>query len=329
MGKMTVQGVKIDVDIVAELEAFSWESPRWTGDKLLAASPFRDEDHPSFFVRLEEDDSFPAGVWSDSGNFDDDWTSGNFPKLLSYLMNVTYEEAEDYLLEKYGPERDKSEIVLRPITLSFSRKRSVLSEEAFEGYLPAPSDYLLNRGITAETQRAAGVYHDQSKVVIPWRSATGRLENVKYRSTQGKTFWYAKDATPIRDLVYGIDLIWSDQATEAILCEAEIDAMSWRVAGYYAIACGGSAFSERKQDIIASSPLKTLYVAPDNDKMGAKLLKNVNKTMTGRIELREITICDEFKDANECLVKSGVESLRESFCNAKRIDVRRSTRKVF
>nr|MDF9460592.1 hypothetical protein [Bacillus pumilus] len=74
--------------------------------------------------------------------------------------------------------------------------------------------------------------------VIPWRSPNKRLTNVKYRSTRNKAFWYAKGGWPIRELIYGIETVYADCAKVAVLSEAEIDALSWRTAGFCGIATG-------------------------------------------------------------------------------------------
>lgn len=327
MGRMTIRGELLHVDVEAELEAFDWYKARWTPDKLLAASPFRDEHTPSFFVRLEETDDYPAGVWSDSGNYDDEWTSGNFPKLLSYLMNVTYEEAEDYLEEKYGIARDRTIITLRPHTMRPTNRRRLNEAALFADYSADPSEYLLGRGISEEVQRKYGVLHKGEHIAIPWRGPSGRLENVKYRSFHGKTFWYERGATPIQDLVYGIDLIWRAQAKVAIIGEAEIDSMSWLTAGFHSIACGGSAFRDRKVDLIASSPIETLIIASDNDNIGRKLGYSIGKALAGRIELKQVNFTTNVNDANEGLTKHGAKYLRELVENAVVVPVTKYIKK--
>ena len=44
------ESIELDVDIRTELEAFPWIRPRWDSEKLIAASPFRYDRTPSFFV---------------------------------------------------------------------------------------------------------------------------------------------------------------------------------------------------------------------------------------------------------------------------------------
>ena len=64
MATIVLKNMPVEVDVEAELREFDWTRPTWNSDKLLAASPFRYDKSPSFFVRLEPYGEYPAGVWS-------------------------------------------------------------------------------------------------------------------------------------------------------------------------------------------------------------------------------------------------------------------------
>jgi DNA primase len=314
MAEILLKGRAVDVDVEAELREFDWTRPTWTGDKLLAASPFRYDKSPSFFVRLEPYGEYPAGVWSDQGAYDSEWASGNLVKLLAFLRNESYEEAEDCLAEKYGVADNGDGIRLKPLRLKVQRVRQPLSETVLQG-VEEPSDYLLRRGISAETQAYYGVRDCKSAVELPWRKANGRLANVKYRSKYGKTFWYVRGGDPIKNLLWGIDIlnreIVSKDVRTAVLAEAEIDAMSWREAGFEAIACGGAEWSRAKRDLILRSPIEQLILATDNDKAGEKLRRAVESSLVGKVAIRHARV-DGCKDANDVLLSQGAESLRQA-----------------
>jgi DNA primase len=309
-----IKGREVVVDVEAELREFDWTRPTWNSDKLLAASPFRYDKSPSFFVRLEPYGEYPAGVWSDQGAYDAEWASGNFPKLLAFLRNETYEEAEDYLAEKYGVNLSESEVRLKPLQLKVQRVRQPLKESVLQGEKRS-SDYLIRRGISAETQNYFGVRDLKSAVELPWRKANGQLANVKYRSKYGKTFWYVKGGDPIKNLLWGFDIVNGRGIKTAVLAEAEIDAMSWREAGFEAIACGGAEWSTAKRDLILRSPIEELLIATDNDKAGEKLRRAVESSLLGRVAIRHARVGltgGGAKDANEVLVNAGAESLRQA-----------------
>lgn len=300
-----VQGVEMDVDIRGELESFAWVRPKWGPTKLIAASPFRYDRTPSFMVNL---DGPYAGTFVDSGAYDADYESGNFPKLLSFLRDETYEETCEYLFELYAPREDmRGKVTIPSIKLRPPKSRITLSN-ALLTPLSYRSPYLGGRGISERVQRFMGVgYSKQSRAIsMPWRHADGTLANIKYRKVAGKAFWYEKGAAPIRTLVYGIDKVYRHSLTEVVVCEAEIDAMSWMEARKPAIALGGTAVTQTQLDLIKRSPIERVIIAKDNDKAGGKLGERLAEGLRGSVEVAEVALPDEYKDANEALV-AGVE----------------------
>lgn len=306
MANVKINGQSIEIDIEGELREFTWTQPRWSADKLIAASPFRYDKTPSFFVKL---DGEYAGAWGDSGAYDSEWSSGNFVKLLSFLRNETYEETEEYLAGTYGFQSSGDSVTLAPLRLRVQQARQLLSAD----YLAQYSDdysYLKSRGISEDVQRQMGVLYDRRSqaAVIPWRLPDGRLANVKYRKTRGKVFWYSKGAMPIRELMHGIERA----GPTTVICEAEIDAMSFMEAGYSAVAVGGASFNAWKRDMILRSPITELIIATDNDKAGGKLRAEIIEALRGNITLRVAKVPGEAKDANEALVKFGSAALRQA-----------------
>lgn len=295
------------IDVESELREFEWVKPRWTADKLIAASPFRYDKTPSFMVRLQPYGKYPAGVWTDSGAYDEEWRSGNFVKLMAFLRNETYEETEEYLRTKYMVSADGDIIVVQP-KLKVKRYRQALNLT----FSQAPVEYLKCRGIDEEVQRMFGVGFDpkSNAVILPWRLPDGRLANVKYRKTYGKAFWYERGGWPIRELVYGMDLIYSKQIRRAAIVEAEIDAMSMWTAGIPAVAVGGSTFNSFKRDVILRSPIEELVIATDNDKPGERLRAEIERELRGLVRIGHKRFVGDVKDANEALIRLGADSLK-------------------
>jgi len=308
MAQIKIRGQTINIDIHSELEEFEWTRPKWTSDKLIAASPFRYDNTPSFFVNL---DGEYAGCFGDSGAYDDEWASGGFVKLLAFLRNETYEESEQYLLEKSGVPVSCDEYTLVLPKLLDITKTADVSRVIIDR---RNSPYLEKRGISEVVQAQANVGKSKHYgfVAIPWHAPDGSLANVKYRATKGKTFFYERGARPIRELVYGADL-YVKSYDDLIVCEAEIDALSWRTAGYNAVAVGGVAFTRQQADILRRLPFSRLVVAGDNDKAGARFNAQVVRAMLGRdlavVEWRD----SRFKDANDVLVSEGIGGLVEAF----------------
>jgi 5S rRNA maturation endonuclease (ribonuclease M5) len=318
MPNISIRGRPIDVDIHAELEQFDWGyRAKWTGDRLIAQSPFRDDSSPSFYVYIEETATAPAGSWGDSGG-DGEYAKGNFVKLLAFLRNESEEETEDYLLSTYSTEQED---FTNSLDLSqYQTKESsaiILADSVIEPYRYRHT-YLEERGVSEAVQRAmkVGYDRDSNAVTIPWFDAQGKLRNVKYRRVDSKVFWYYKGATPIRELVYGIDFVYKWRKTVAVLCEAEIDAMTAMSAGYAAVAVGGSSFNAMKADIISRSPIETLYIATDNDEAGRKLKAQVIWALKGSgMVLYDLQLPHSVKDVNDL----GVANIRQSIEEATRV----------
>ena len=298
---------EVDLNISQELEAYDWGyNARWSTDKLIAASPFRYDSTPSFFCNLE------TGGWADSGAVDDDYVKGGFVKLLAYLRGESEAETVDYLLDAYGRLYEiveGEEIRLPEIRM---RKRAKYRKLAPDIITQAISPYLLTRGISPEAQRQFGVGYGATLAgytAMPWYTPDGRLANVKYRSTTGKRFFYEKGATPIRQLVFGLNVANANRADTAILCEGEIDAMSWATAGLYGIGTGGSSISCEQIDAIKRSSIRRLLLGGDNDAAGRRLNAEVKRRLAGYVELYEVDY-GRHNDANDVLKNEGTEGLR-------------------
>lgn len=293
---------EMDVDIRGELERYDWTRPRWSADKLIAGSPFRPDNNPSFYVNLEGD---YAGVFGDSGAAEDEYKSGGFVKLLAYLRGESHAETIDYLASEYGALYTLTPDA--PIRLPSIKLAQPTSHKAPESVTQATSPYLTKRGISEDVQRLYGVGYGEGHegfTALPWHTPDGRLANVKYRSTTGKTFFYEKDAVPVNRLVYGLDAVNERGITEAVLCEGEIDAMSWATAGIHGIAVGGSAISKSQIDAIKRSSLQVLYVGGDNDAPGRRLNNSAKHALQGYVAVGEIDY-GERKDANDVLCAEG------------------------
>lgn len=301
MSNIKINGQLIDVDIEGELKSFDWGRPRWSSNKLIATSPFRFDRTPSFFVTLEGE---YAGTWGDSGAYDREWESGNFAKLLSFLRDETYEESVEYLLTTYGVTEDASSLVTIPNINIFEYRRRIILEEKLLLPYTYRHVYLTNRGISEKVQRFMGVgYSNKDKAItIPWHHPSSELANVKFRKVYGKVFWYKREAAPIRSLVYGIDKIYKHNLHRVVICEAEIDALSWWSCGIPAIAVGGSSLSDTQLNAIRKSPAETLILAMDNDKPGRKMRSKLIEGLSGYVRLEEVAIPHEYKDSNEALV---------------------------
>ena len=313
MQAIKIRGQELLVDIEEELSAYQFDNARWQADKLVANSPFRDESRPSFFVNLTGE---YAGTWADSGAIDDEMASGNFAKLIALLDGIPIEDAERYLIDKYGiGQAHKPD---EPIRL---KKPALRLNDYFKGLdnpvKQAISPYLIRRGISAQVQELYGVgYDDQYKgfTAFPIFTAEGKLASVFYRrsSFNDKRFFYHREGVSKNRLLYGIHLA----EDYAILNEGFIDALSWETVGYPAIAVNGARISREQVEMIKRSPIKTIYLAGDNDEAGRRLNRQAYEALRGYVDLYLIDYGNK-KDANEALLSpDGIRRMHDIFKSA-------------
>ena len=318
MQVIKIRGQDLLIDIEEELSAYQFDNARWQADKLIANSPFRDESRPSFFVNLSGEF---AGTWADSGALNDDMASGNFAKLIALLDGIPIEDAERYLIDKYGigqAHKPDEPIRLKKPALRLNERFKTLANPVKQ----AVSPYLIRRGISAQVQELYGIgYDSQYKgfTAFPIFTAEDKLASVFYRrsSFTDKRFFYHREGLSKNQLLYGIHLA----EDYAILNEGFIDALSWETLGYPALAVNGARISREQVEMIKRSPIKTIYLAGDNDEAGRRLNKQAYEALRGYVDLYLIDYGNK-KDANEALLSpDGIQRLNSAFDNAKRVNL--------
>lgn len=300
MAKVWVDGTYLDVRIEEELAEFELDNEKNQGDKIICASPFRQDSHPSFFIDLE------TGGWGDSGAIDMYLASGNFAKLMSLLREETPEETNLYLQTKYGRVTvdEGGKVRIDNIEIKSPGERVEIDEDQV-GMNVKESVYLSQtRGIGAKVQTflGTGLNTEENAVAIPWRHTDGTLANVKYRHTEKKVFWYENGGHPINELVFGLDKLYKHERNYAVINEAEIDAMSYMNCGRPAIATGGSALTRTQIEAIKKSPIERLLISRDNDSQGKMYRDKVVEAFRGYIPMYDVELPTEYKDANDAMV---------------------------
>ncbi|WP_010494991.1 toprim domain-containing protein [Paenibacillus elgii] len=316
-GTIKIRGRPVPVDVRAELERYQWGTQyRWTAGKLSGPSILRYDAHPSWFVNTDPDSPY-YGCWTDSGAVDDEWRSGGFVKLLAFLRNEAYEESADYLIAMYGDGGDSPDEVPTlklPVLVTEHKRPGLIAESVLEPYRYR-HPYLEKRGISEAVQRLYDVGYDRTRraVTIPWRLPDGRLAALKYRSTYSRVFWYERNGRPIREIVYGIDVIYKRRLKRAAIVEGEIDALSLGTAGVPAIATGGANnWTAIKRDMIVRSPLEEIVIVRDNDAAGRAWTRRVFAELSPYMAVRIALVPRRYKDVNDAwLAGVNVGALRD------------------
>lgn len=175
-------------------------------------------------------------------------------------------------------------------------------------------------GKKAFRDATSGEWVEKSAIMFPY-IVKGEVLNVKYRSVE-KQFMLEKDC---QLTFYGYDDVVNQE--EVIIVEGEIDALSLHVAGKFNVVSvpngttdkpsdrdpddnsGRFEYLQHAEELIAKA--KKVIIATDNDVPGNVLAYELTRRI-GPARCERVTFPDGCKDANDTLVKMGVDELLEA-----------------
>ena len=211
----------------------------------------------------------------------------------------------------------------KPEMKGYKKPAKLTNEEPLDENM---KQWFANRGIPAEMAEAEGISKVCRKmpqtekvekcIVFPYR-VNGQLVNRKYRDG-AKHFMLEANAQLVP---YRIDHI--KDTPECIITEGEMDALSFVVAGYdnvISVPNGAQKNLTYLDDFIESHfENKTrIYIAADTDSKGLELRNELVRRF-GEEKCRIVTYGEGCKDANELLLKSGAEALRQAIAEAQEV----------
>lgn len=259
--------ILVMIDIPEYLSRYDvWENAKFTDERLICSSPFRPDSSPSFFVNFNNEF---AGTWGDSGSGD----SGNFIKLVSLLDETGYEEALDKL-------RDEFMLGAYDIPQISVGVTATQSRDSFRKVPWNKSLYLLSRGISEATQEAYETSEGDDFIRLPYVDGVGEWRAIKYRKTFSKDFFYEAGNNHIKDLVFGHRVIYKENPTTLVICEAEIDAMTAYDGGFVGISLGSANISDTQIKLIQKFGVENIIIASDNDLKGNMVAEDIRKAFT-------------------------------------------------
>lgn len=256
------------------------------------------------------------------GNFAGKWTdfaTGEHGDLIDLWMEArgtTIARAMEEIASYMGVTLERPNIV-SPSTKSWAKPDPIVTVVRDESPVIA---YLKGRGISVETQRKFRISEKGSNVIFPFYSHTGDLTLAKWRSIEDKKkTGVTKDCRPI---LFGWQAV-SPKTRSIVICEGEIDAMSFLEYGIEAMSVpfgGGTgakqAWIEHEFDNLQR--FDDIVLAMDMDDVGHKASTEiVERIGRHRCRIAELPC----KDINECLM-SGVSraAISEAISQAKSQD---------
>jgi len=208
---------------------------------------------------------------------------------------------------RVGKTEYKKEIMHEPYKIPVRPNITTLSDVAV--------NWFLGRSITQEVLIAnkIAITKDGNGIVFPY-FRDGQLINYKTRLLSEKKFYQAKEAEPI---MYNLDRIKGQK--QIIVCEGEMDSLSWEVAGninHTSVNQGAPNENDnnvdKKLECITNcydvfENAEVIYLATDNDSNGQRLQNElIRRFGPEKCKLVNFKDC---KDANEYLIKYGTFEL--------------------
>lgn len=285
-----------NINYLEELEPYmdKFEKVKISGGKLIACSPFRIENKPSFAINLEN------GTWIDSGNPDGEWYKGNFIKLLSFFREESYEDTLDYLKEKYCIIQDTEQLSLN-INLNINKQPTkYLDVNILQNYRYRHK-YLYERKLEERILQGFRIGYDiqRKMITIPIFDKNNNLVNIKYRSVNQKIFRYHPEGNPVKQHLFALNHVVKKNAKTVYIVEGEIDCMYLWQNGYPAVATFGAYISSKQRDLLLSVGVDTIIIASDNDVAGERFAKQLLNEFACYVKIGRIHIPQGYKDVND------------------------------
>lgn len=256
--------VQVLIDIPEYLSRYDcWERDRWTDERLICCSPFRDDSSPSFYVNFNNQ---WAGTWGDSG----DGSTGNFIQLVAQLDGTDYEEALEKLREEF--ELGAYDTPQISVGVSVTQSRDRFREVPYK-----KSAYLLSRGISEATQELYQTSEEDDFIRLPYIDGMNVWRSIKYRRTFSKDFYYEDGNNHIKDLLFGHHAVYEKNPSTLFICEAEIDALTAYEMGYVAVSLGSANLSSTQIRLIQKFGIENIVIASDNDLKGNMVAEDIRQ----------------------------------------------------
>jgi len=250
-----------------------------------------------------------VGVWRDFANPE---FSGDILSLWGAVRGKqfadTFDEIKNYLGVSDEPKLYPKKQITYPDKPKCTKPKNEMTK------------WLTGRGITEKAISAFRLAQKDTATVFPFLSPAGKLELVKYREIGEKKIWSNKDPVPC---LFGWQAM--DQDTrDVVICEGEIDCLTWHCAGFSALSVPFGAGAGNKQATWIEHEYQRLerfefiYLSMDMDAEGGAALGEIIDRL-GRHRCKVVKL--PFKDANECWQKKdGQELLDYGISTAETID---------
>lgn len=248
------------------------------------------ERHPSFNIISDPDSKLPYGFYRcfTCGE------QGPLYKLVAHCLNLSSDEAKEWLTDNFSDYLITRQVQLEPIVLG-KFEWPPLDESILNNYRKY-HPYLEDRGIPFEVAKYFNVGYDEEtkEITFPVWDEHDKLRMISRRSVESKRFQLGAGTDKP---VYLLNYIKKLNINEVTVCESQIDALtlwSWNIP---AIALLGTG-SKKQYDILKRSGIRSYHLALDGDDAGWRGITKFIKAMPIDL-LIDIVAIPEGKDIND------------------------------
>jgi len=262
------------------------------------------EEGHSFKVCLSGD---RAGVWKD---FNSDQKGGDLLDLYSKIKNVKIVDAIKWA---------KSRLGINDVTFT-SSSRTYVKPEKPECHTPKSNvlTWLIEqRKLSFDVIKQYKIAEHADDVIFP-SQRDGVLIRWKSRNIYDKhKCQTSKDSEPC---LFGWQAIPANDRS-IVICEGEIDAMTWAQLGYPALSvpngAAGLTWIEADYDMLERFDI--VYLSMDMDEAGQKVIPQIIERL-GRERVRVVSLPKPWKDINEILQTGIIVPAWQYIAEAKTLD---------
>lgn len=235
-------------------------------------------------------------------------TSGSFVKFVALCFSASIDYAKNFLITNYGIKVQEKIFLGDDICINKAKKKEYLDEYILDQYQPY-CDYLQKRKLSREACELFNVKYDPYKreILFPCYNEYGKLVSIPSRKVDYKGFHLQEGKEKI---VYGLDKIMKNNYRKAVICEGQIDCLTFWTMHVPAIATMGLV-DKAQIDKINKSCISTLYLAMDNDEAGRKFTKFIKENLSPRIITVDINFPTHRKDVNELTMEERSELIEK------------------
>lgn len=220
---------------------------------------------------------------------------GPLYKLVAKCLNISIDEAKQWLIDNYSNTFTEKMIELPTIDVGNKIPKNVLNESILNDYAYF-HPYMFQRGLTENVilKFKIGYNKNNDSITFPVWDEHDNLIGITERNVKTKYFHIPEN---MGKPVYLLNHIIKNHITEVVVCESQLDALKCWTWDIPAIALFGTG-SKKQYEILNNSGIRFYHLALDGDLAGEHGIKRFIENIRNDVFVDIIKI-PQGKDVND------------------------------